>query len=98
MQILGKIHTIRNTGQGSDYLGPCEVCKKHADTIHKLQNNFVVRKNDSINFLIANGEGLYGHENCVRKYGDKIFNLEDFNRRNNLRIVSKTQTEQIFGE
>lgn len=58
------ISTIRNTGRGSDYLGLCEICGKHAPEIFVGQRARIYVKDD-VFYVSPTGGGLYGHESCI---------------------------------
>lgn len=56
--------TIRTTGRGSDYYGPCEVCGKTCSEHHVHTKRHVFVREDGLRYLNSVGAGMFGHKDC----------------------------------
>lgn len=55
-------YSIRTTGKGSDYLGPCERCGKHMTEAFAL----MTEREAPDGRLLNRNASSYGHEQCLR--------------------------------
>ena len=58
-------YRIKSTNRGSSSLGPCEVCGKHADTVHLQVQQRRYEYDGDVGWSHHGCKDLFGHEACL---------------------------------